>query len=328
MLKRILCWSALALQCTLSTAYAAEKLTLGLITTTTPDDIRKRWQAFADDLGKATGMEVQTVVSANYDEIVNGLRDNKIQVAWMGSKSALAAVEDGKSTIFAQMVKADGSKGYVSYLIVPANSPIKSIDDVVAQPKRYTFADGEASSTSGYLVPAYYLFSKRKIDVNKLFSRVTKGNHQAHLKAIVEGQVDVATYNSEELDRLKKEQPAQAKKVKVIWTSPQIPNDPILYRKDLSPALKSKLEDFFLNYGKAKSASTHKQNLLAMLELSGFQRSNDAQLKSIADLTLFSILRANMDDTKLTDAQKAQKFNEVSARFGKLSMVLESARLK
>lgn len=328
MLKRLVCLTALFLQCSLSPVVAAEKLTLGLISTTTPEDIRKRWQAFADELSKATGMEVQTIASTNYDEIVAGLRDNKIQLAWMGSKSALAAVEDGKSTIFAQMVKADGSKGYVSYLITSATSPIKSIDDVVAQAKRYSFADGEASSTSGYLVPAYYLFSKRKIDINKTFSRVTTGNHESHLNAILAGQVDVATYNSEELDRLKKEQPAQAKKIKVIWTSPQIPNDPILYRKDLSPALKSKLEDFFINYGKAKTANAQRQALLAMRDLSGFQRSSDAQLKPIADLTLFSILRANMDDTKLTEAQKAQKFNEVSARFGKLSMILESARLK
>ncbi len=328
MLKRLVCLTALFLQCSLSPVAAAEKLTLGLITTTTPEDIRKRWQPFADEMAKATGMEVQTVVSANYDEIVAGLRDNKIQVAWMGSKSALAAVEDGKSSIFAQMVKADGSKGYVSYLIVPANSLINSIDDIVAKPKQYSFADGEPSSTSGYLVPAYYLFSKRKIDVNKVFSRVSTGNHEAHLKAILAGQVDVATYNSEELDHLKKEQAAQAKKIKVIWTSPQIPNDPVLYRKDLSPALKTKLEDFFLTYGKAKTAAAQRQNLISMRELSGFQRSSDAQLKPIADLTLFSILRANMDDPKLTDAQKAQKFNEVSARFGKLSMILESARLK
>ena len=113
----------------------------------------------------------------------------------------------------------------------------------------------------------------------------------------------------------------------MLWTSPLIPNDPILYKKDLPQGLKNRIEDFFLNYGKAKSATTQRETLKNILDLSGFQRSNDAQLKPIADLTLFSILRTNLNDTKLTDQQKQQKFDEVSARFGKLSIILESARL-
>ncbi len=101
----------------------------------------------------------------------------------------------------------------------------------------------------------------------------------------------------------------------------------MLYKKDLAPALKARIEDFFLNYGKAKSATTQRDTLKSILDLSGFQRSNDAQLKPVADLTLFSILRSNLNDPKLTDKQKQQKFDEVSARFGKLSIILESARL-
>jgi phosphonate transport system substrate-binding protein len=47
----------------------------------------------------------------------------------------------------------------------------------------------------------------------------------------------------------------------VIWTSPQIPNDPLLYRKDLPQGMKNKLEDFFTNYGKGKNATAQKDTL-------------------------------------------------------------------
>jgi phosphonate transport system substrate-binding protein len=50
-------------------------------------------------------------------------------------------------------------------------------------------------------------------------------------------------------------------------------------------------------------------------------------LKPIADLTLFSILRTNMNDAKLSPQEKQKRFDEVSARFGKLSAILESSRL-
>ncbi|MFZ6872156.1 phosphate/phosphite/phosphonate ABC transporter substrate-binding protein [Undibacterium sp. Di27W] len=325
MFKNILSLALLAGSMLLSIAQAAEKITVGLIATTSIDDTRKRWQPLLDDLAKSTGTEVTAAISANYSDIVTGLKENKIQIAWLSSKVALDAVEDGKATVFAQMVKSDGSRGYNSLLIASAKSSLNSFDDVSAKPGVYVFADGDKKSTSGYLVPAYYLFAKNKIEPAKLFKKVNVGNHQSNFAAILHGEADVATFNSEEMDRLKKEAPDQVSKVRVIWTSPLIPNDPILYRKDLSPALKTRVEDFFVNYGKQKQAHAVLKDIL---NLSGFQRSTDAQLKPIADLTLFSLLRENLNNPSLTDVQKQKKFDEVSARFGKLSFVLEASRIK
>ncbi|PXX42051.1 phosphate/phosphite/phosphonate ABC transporter substrate-binding protein [Undibacterium pigrum] len=325
MFKKIIPLTLLVGSLFVSVAHAAEKLTVGLIATTSIEDTRKRWQPLLDDLAKSTGTEVTAAISSNYSEIVSGLKENKIQVAWLSSKVALDAVEDGKSTVFAQMVKSDGSRGYNSLLIASSKSPLTNFDQVSAKPGTYVFSDGDKKSTSGYLVPAYYLFAKNKIDINKLFKKVNVGNHQSNFAAVTQGEADVATFNSEEMDRLKKEAPEQIAKVRVIWTSPLIPNDPILYRKDLSPALKTRIEDFFINYGKQKQAQAVLKDIL---NLSGFQRSTDAQLKPIADLTLFSLLRENLNNPSLTDAQKQKKFDEVSARFGKLSFVLEASRIK
>ncbi|MBR7779072.1 phosphate/phosphite/phosphonate ABC transporter substrate-binding protein [Undibacterium rugosum] len=313
-------------QTLLSVAVAAEKLTVGLIAPTNPEDTRKRWQPLLDDLAKSTGMEVQALVSANYRDILDGFKNNTVQVAWLSSKVALEAVEGGKASVFAQMIKSDGSRGYTSVLIVPAASPLLNFDQITAKPGTYRFADGDPNSTSGYLVPAYYLFSKNKVEPAKVFKQVIVGNHQANLASILRGEVDVATFNSEEMDRLKKEAPDQLSKIRAIWTSPLVPNDPILYRKDMSAGTKNRIEDFFINYGKGKNPA-QRETLKNILNLSGFQRSNDAQLKPIADLALFSILRTNMNDTTLTNEQKQKKFDEVSARFGKLSFILESARL-
>ena len=325
MFRKILPLVLLVCSMFMSFAQAAEKLTIGLIATTSIEDTRKRWQPLLNDLAKSTGTEVTAEISTSYNDIVAGLKNNTIQIAWLSSKVALDAVEEGKSTVFAQMVKSDGSRGYNSVLIVSSKSALTTFEQVIAKPGVFIFSDGDKKSTSGHLVPAYYLFSKNKIDPNKLFKKVQSGNHLSNFEAILKGQVDVATFNTEEMDRLKKEAPDQLDKVRVIWSSPLIPNDPILYRKDLSPALKGKVEDFFANYGKQKNAQVVLKDIL---NLSGFQRSTDAQLKPIADLTLFSVLRENLNNPSLTDAQKQKKFDEVSARFGKLSIALEASRLK
>ncbi|MBR7783973.1 phosphate/phosphite/phosphonate ABC transporter substrate-binding protein [Undibacterium luofuense] len=327
MMKKVLFAMMVAGQLLAQQAVAADKLTVGLIAVTEKEDVRKRWQPLIDDLSKATGQEVQVVISPNYAEIVDGLKANTIQMAWLSNKVALDAVESGKATVFARMVKADGSKGYQSVLITQTGSALKSTDQMFKEPGVYQFAYGDSGSTSGYLVPEYYLFSKNKVEPAKLFKKVIQGDHASNLKAVLSKTVDVATYNTESLDMLKKEAPADFNRIRVIWTSPQIPNDPLLYRKDLPQGTKNKLEDFFTNYGKGKNAAAQKDTLKKILNLSGFQRSNDAQLKPIADLTLFSILRTNMNDTKLSPQEKQKRFDEVSARFGKLSAILESSRL-
>ena len=307
---------------------APRKITIGLIATTTAEDTQKRWQPVIDDFAKYTKMEVRTVVSTNYSEILAGLKSNTIQVAWLSSKIALEAVEDNQSTIFAQMVKKDGSHGYNSVLITPAKSPIKSFEDILANKGVYSFYDGDKSSTSGYLVPAYYAFAKNKVEPERLFRNITVGNHKKNLQAVIAGQVDVATNNTEELDRLKKESPEQFSKLRVVWSSPLIPNDPLLYRKDLPAASKARIEDFFVTYGKPKNPASQPDVLQKILDLSGFQHSTDAQLKPIADLTMFGLLRNNMYDSKLSTAQKQKAFEEITARFGKLSMALEMARIR
>lgn len=332
-MKRLLKTALVLCSMVASCAFAKDddtsrKITIGLIATTTAEDTQKRWQPVIDDFAKYTKMEVRTVVSTNYSDILAGLKSNTIQVAWLSSKIALEAVEDNQSTIFAQMVKKDGSHGYNSVLITPAKSPIKSFEDILANKGVYSFYDGDKSSTSGYLVPAYYAFAKNKVEPERLFRNITVGNHKKNLQAVIAGQVDVATNNTEELDRLKKESPEQFSKLRVIWSSPLIPNDPLLYRKDLPAASKARIEDFFVTYGKPKNPASQPDVLQKILDLSGFQHSTDAQLKPIADLTMFGLLRNNMYDGKLSTAQKQKAFEEITARFGKLSMALEMARIR
>lgn len=73
--------------------------------------------------------------------------------------------------------------------------------------------------------------------------------------------MDVATNNTENLDKLKTSAPEKLKELKVIWKSPLILCDPIVWRKNLSETTKDKIYDFFMNYGKTpeeSGAGTHR----------------------------------------------------------------------
>src|SRR3546814_11794534 len=85
------------------------------------------------------------------------------------------------------------------------------------------------------------------------------------------------------MERLQETNPAKAAQLKVIWKSPLIPADPIVWRKNLSEATKKKINDFFTNYG----ANDKELAVLAGLQWGKFRVSNDDQLLPIRQLELF-----------------------------------------
>ena len=318
----VLLWFAIGLPLA-NAAQAPSKLVVGLISTTTAEETRKKWQPLLGDLSKNLGMPVESVASTNYADIVSGLREGRIHVAWMGNKIALEAVEDEKAQVFVQFVKLDGSLGYKSLLITPLNGQIKSLDDALGKKGSYVFMNGDPKSTSGYLVPSYYVFSRNKITPEAQFAKVISGNHKTNFMAIAKGEADLATNNTEDMEKFKKDYPEEFKRVRIIWQSTLIPNDPMLYRNDLPGPIKVKLEKFFLGYGKS---GTQLKTLEQIHGLSGFKRSNNAQLIPIADLELFSQLRKNQDDEKKSAQEKQQAYEAITARFGKLGAVLQLDR--
>ncbi|MET3132101.1 phosphonate transport system substrate-binding protein [Oxalobacteraceae bacterium GrIS 1.11] len=300
---------------------ATKSITFGLISTTTPEDSKMRWKPMLDDLAKATKMEVKIIVSSNYGDIVSGLKSNKIQAAWLGNKSALDAVIDGKVVVFAQMVKKDGSAGYRSVLITQKDSPIKTLGDITEKSGLYNFADGDPESTSGHLIPDFYVFAKNRLDPKTQFKRVIVGSHQKNITSVINKEVDIATNNTTELERLKAEAPDQFERIRVFWTSPLVANDPLLYRTDLPDATKKNLEDFFFTYGKQNDA--HQSDVLnKILALSGFQRSSNAQLETMARLESASQLRSNANNASLSAEQKQKGVTEINERLKKLEGVI------
>src|SRR5262249_19643996 len=156
-------------------------------------------------------------------------------------KSGMEAVDRAEGQVFAQVVYKDGSTGYYSHVIVNAGSPYTKLEDILKCDKTLNFGIGDPNSTSGFLVPTAYVFAARGIDPKSCFKTVRNANHQANAMAIANRQVDAATNNSEDLQRVATTAPEAFKNIKIIWTSPIIPLDPIVWRKDLDASVKAKL---------------------------------------------------------------------------------------
>lgn len=309
-------------------AQAQEVLNFGIISTESTQNLKPQWVPFLEAMEKQTGLSVKPFFSSDYAGIIEGMRFNKVQVAWYGNKSAMEAVDRSNGEVFVQSSDPEGGAGYYSYVLAQKDSPINSIQDMLKSAGSLTFSNGDPNSTSGFLVPGYYVFAQNGIDdPKKIFKRVVNANHETNAMAVANKQVDVATCNSEVLPRIQERQPEKFAQIKIIWTSPLIPSDPIVWRKDLAQNTKEKLKAFFLSYGveqPGKSADRVKEEraVLANLKWGTFRESSDDQLIPIRQLELFKAKAKLEADAALPEAEKTAKIAEIDAKLDQLKTKL------
>ncbi|MFO0458296.1 MAG: phosphonate ABC transporter substrate-binding protein [Burkholderiales bacterium] len=299
----------------------AQTVNFGIISTESSANLKTAWQPVLEDMARATGLEVRAFFAPDYAGVIEGMRFNKVQVAWMGNKSAMEAVDRASAEVFAKTVNRDGSEGYYSLLVVHRDSLLKSLDDVLRQRAGLTLGYGDPNSTSGTAVPGLYAFAQNKVDPVKDFKRTVRANHETNLLAVVNRQVDVATNNNENVERFAITNPEKSKEVREIWRSPMIASDPIVWRKDLDPAIKAKIRDFMLGYGRTE----REKDILAKLGQSGWRASTDAQLVPIRQLELARARTTIENDTALSAEDRSRRLAEIDGRLAELGRLVARA---
>lgn len=315
---RVLAASALLTGSLLGGAQADEprELNFGIISTESSQNLRSVWEPFLSAMGEQTGMKINAFFAPDYAGIIQGMRFGKVDLAWYGNKSAMEAVDRAGGEVFAQTVAANGAPGYYSLIVAHKDSDIDSVEQMLARAKDLTFANGDPNSTSGYLVPGYYVFAQNGVDPSKAFKRALNGSHEVNALSVANRQVDVGTFNNEGMERLQLTAPDKAAQLKVIWQSPLIPADPIVWRKNLPETAKNKIRDFFMNYG----ASDAEKQVLAGLQWSPFRASDDDQLLPIRQLELFKKRTEVAADSRLDETDKQARLAEIDAQLDALKV--------
>jgi len=325
--KGMLATGFLASVMSIAQAAPPDELDFGIISTEASVNQRKNWEPFVEAMTKAIGIKVKASYATDYAGVIEGMRFNKVHVAWFGNKSGMEAVDRANGEVFAQVVSKDGSTGYYSHIIVNAGSPFNKLDDILKCDKTLNFGMGDPNSTSGFLVPIAYVFAARDIDPKSCFRTVRNANHQANAMAVANKQVDAATNNSEDLQRVANSAPQARKEIKIIWTSPIIPLDPLVWRKDLDASLKAKIYTFLLSYGRVGTEDEIKtaRQVLANLIWSPFNPSSNGQLIPIRKLEASKELMKVQGDEKLSDADKAPKIAAIKAEIAKIEAMEKGA---
>ena len=285
------------------------ELNFGIIATEASTNLKTVWEPFLEAMAKGTGYKINGFYASDYAGVIEAMRFKKVQVAWFGNKSAMEAANRSNGEIFAKSVDSDGNPGYWSHVIVHKDSSIKNLEEVLKCDKSIDFGIGDPNSTSGFLVPTSYIFAAKNIDPKACFKTVRNASHEANGMAVANKQVDAATNNSESLRRLEITAPEARKNIRVIWTSPLIPSDPLLWRKDLPVDVKTKLYTWLMSYGRIGTPEeiASAKKVLAGLQWVPFIPSSNDQLLPIRVLEANKSIMKIKRDAKLTAEEKAAK---------------------
>ncbi|TFF24899.1 phosphonate ABC transporter substrate-binding protein [Jiella endophytica] len=311
-------------------ALAQDTINFGIISTESQQNLRPKWEPFLKDMEEQTGLTVKPFFASDYAGVIEGMRFGKVQVAWFGNKSAMEAVDRADGEIFAQTVDASGNPGYWSLILVPADSKLTSLDDLLKCDKTLNFGLGDPNSTSGYLVPMTFVFAQNGIDPKQCFKTVTNANHETNAMAVANGQVDAASNNTENLALIEKNQPEAFKRIKILWKSPLIPSDPLVISKKVDADTRQKISDFVLNYGteNSKGDAAKEKEILAGLEWAPFKKSNDDQLLPIRVMEVSKKIGQLQADDKMDEAAKKAEIEKLEAEKAEYQKKIEANETK
>lgn len=332
MIRRRVIAAALGLAAALSLAACNEKsqapsgapkeLVFGILPAENQASMGPIWQPLLDDLSKQVGVPVKARYVSNYAGLIEAMRFNQAQMGWFSALPALDAVQRSNGEVLGRVIDAGGDATYKSVLIVKKGSPI-TLDKVLACGKHYSFGIGDPQSTSGTLAPMAYLFTPKNIDPTTCFSTVKSASHQANAAAVANGVLDVATNNTVGLLFYKRDNPKVGNALEVIWTSPPLPESSIIVRKDLDPAIKEKLRQFFLTYGTSNGPEGDRQRaVLKRMAYGGFRPADDSYLDPVREMQAA---------VALSEARKsgdAKRIAQAEADFNRIHAAAEQKRAK
>jgi phosphonate transport system substrate-binding protein len=269
-------------------ADAPETLTFSIVSTEATQTQMQEWGPFLKDMAAATGMTVKPFFGSNYSALIEAMRFKQSDLGWFTNQSGLEAVRRAGGEVFARTTHPNGRDGYQGVILVKKGSGI-TLDRLLKCDRTMDFGMGDAKSTSGTLAPNTYLFGPRGIDPAKCFKTVRSASAEANLYAVGSGVIPAATDNTRSMERLAAIGTPMARKtldsLQVIWTSPTIPEDPMVWRADLDPAVKAKIAKFIFSYGVGDTAEAKRQRaVLDRIQTGPFKHADNSHLLPVREI--------------------------------------------
>jgi len=198
-----------------------------------------------EHLAKELNRPVEPVQRRTYSEVNDLLHTGDVDLAFVCTSAYIL----GKREFNMQLLVApqvNGEKVYRAQLIVPVDSPARSISDL----RGVLFAFTDPMSFTGRMYPTYLLQQLGESPETFFDSTIFTYSHDDAINAVANGVADGASVDALILDFALKRDPNLASRVRVLHTSEPFGIPPVVVGPDIRPQLQAQLQDILLNLHK------------------------------------------------------------------------------
>jgi phosphonate transport system substrate-binding protein len=257
-----------------SFAQAPKELRISAIPDENPQEMLRIYAPFAEYLTKEVGIPVKFTPVVDYAATVEGLAANRLEMVWYGGLTSVQAARQAKGARRIIMRKEDAE--FKSHFITRKDTGIKDLKDL----KGKTFSFGSVSSTSGHLMPRYFLL-KSGINPEKDFSKFSfSGAHDATAAWVESARVDAGALNFLVWDKLVETKKVDTSKVSIFWTTPPYVDYVWTIRSGVDQGTVDKIVKAFLQLD--YNNPEHKK-LLDLHRTKGYMVAKDEDWKAIEE---------------------------------------------
>lgn len=240
--------------------------------------LTERFGQIADYLHAELGVEVDYIPVKSYEAAVSAFRNDQVQLAWFGGLTGVQArrLVPGSDAI------AQGAEdtAFKSYLIAHTSTGLEPMDALNDSLRGLSLTFGSKGSTSGRLMPEYYLREAFDAAPESVFSRVGfSGDHSRTIALVESGAYQLGVLNYAVWDAAVAAGQIDTDAVQVIWESPTYPDYQWTIRGDVDArfgdGFSAKVQQALLNMTDPA--------LLAAFPRSGFVPATNADYAPIED---------------------------------------------
>ncbi len=269
-----------------------QSLRIGFVPSENVQQVAQNAQPLVDILQKQLRMEIQPFVATDYTGVVEALRANKLDIAFLSPASYVLAKSEANIKVVLKSQRK-GSPYYYAAIITRSDSDIRRLEDL----RNKTFAFSDPLSTSGHVFPKK-MFKEKGIDPVRDFKTVIfSGGHDATVLAVLNRKVDAgATFanfpdgkDAAWMQYLK--DPEEQKQIRAIAYSEPIPADNLVFNAALDPELAKKIEKIFLDLGRDPAGE---KMLRDLYQIDGFVPASDRDYDSVREA--FKIAGINLKE--------------------------------
>ncbi len=280
-MSRVLAIVALTLAIGLPAVVSAdvpEVLRISAIPDENPNELMRIYAPFADYLAKELGMKVRFTPVVDYAATVEGLAAKKLDLVWYGGFTSVQAARRTNGTATRLVLRQEDAE-FKSVFVARPGSGIKALADL----KGKTFAFGSVGSTSGHLMPRYFLLQAGVTPERDLKQVAYSGAHDATALWVETGKVEAGALNFLVWDKLVQQKKVDRSKIDVFYTTPPYVDYVWTVRGDLDKGLQERVSAAFLKLDYAKAEH---RRLLDLHRTRKYIRANDADWKGTEEAAI------------------------------------------